>query len=202
MYIYRKSLQHRPLPVGSWVSDAWKEQAGIMWGHETQGPLLAWALPCKEGITVVSAHCCVLLDSSTPWVTGIHRGHCNGHICASASRALESRHGPWYPELWSTAHCPHGDQRPVVCLGSVLEPEMFNIFFGDVNSRIKCVLSKFAEDITLRGTVAMLETRDAIQRDLDMLQRWAHENLMQFNKETWRFLSGVITDTSTSGQND
>ena len=52
-------------------------------------------------------------------------------------------------------------------LGSVL----FNIFVGDVDSGIKCTLSKFANNIKLSGAVDMLEGMDDIQRDLDRLER-------------------------------
>ncbi|GAB0175827.1 triadin [Grus japonensis] len=66
--------------------------------------------------------------------------------------------------------------------GLVLGPVLFDIFVGNMDNGIECTLSKFVNDTKLCGAADMLEGRDAIQRDLDRLERQACVNLMKFNK--------------------
>ncbi|PKU29705.1 rna-directed dna polymerase from mobile element jockey-like [Limosa lapponica baueri] len=55
--------------------------------------------------------------------------------------------------------------------GPVLGPVLFNTFVGYMDGGSECTLSKFANDKKLCGVVDMLEGREAIQRDLNNLER-------------------------------
>ena len=75
--------------------------------------------------------------------------------------------------------------------GSVLALMFLNIFVGGIDSGIKCTLSKFADNTKLSaqaGAVDTLDERGAIKRYLNRLVRWAHVNLMQFNKAKCKLL--------------
>jgi len=71
---------------------------------------------------------------------------------------------------------------------SVLGLVLFNLFVSSVDSGIECTRSKFTDDTKLCDAIAMLEGRDAIQRDLDRLDKWVCANLMKFSKTKCKVL--------------
>ncbi|PKU45857.1 maestro heat-like repeat-containing protein family member 7 [Limosa lapponica baueri] len=109
-----------------------------------------------------------LLETEQPWKVG----EC---LLAEGSRRAEEYLQQSLPYLRSA-------QQPL------REAAVRFIGVGDMDSGIECTLSKLADDIKLCGPVDMLEGRDAIQRELDRLERWAFAKLMKFSQAKCRVL--------------
>jgi len=50
---------------------------------------------------------------------------------------------------------------------------LHSVFISSLDSGIECILSKFVDDTDLNDAVDKTEGTDAIERDLDMLVKWA-----------------------------
>ena len=71
---------------------------------------------------------------------------------------------------------------------SILWLALFSMFTNDLKSGIECILGKFEDDTKLSDAVDTIGGRDAIQRDLDRLEKWAHMNLIRLNKANCKVL--------------
>ncbi|KAF4791725.1 hypothetical protein TURU_127379 [Turdus rufiventris] len=80
---------------------------------------------------------------------------------------------------------------------SVYGPVLFNVFINGLDTGLKRILSKFADNTKLGGVVDFLEGREVLQRDLDKLEYWAIINHVKFNKERILHLVWVILDVQT-----
>ena len=72
--------------------------------------------------------------------------------------------------------------------GLVLGLALLNVFIGDMDSGVKCTLSKFADDSKLSDLVDTLEGGHAIQSVLDRLKSWACVNNMRFHETKCKVL--------------
>ncbi|KAJ7399452.1 hypothetical protein BTVI_114660 [Pitangus sulphuratus] len=78
---------------------------------------------------------------------------------------------------------------------SVLGPVLFSSFISGTDSETKHNLSKFADDVKQSGAVDTKEGRDAFHGDMDKLDKWAQENLINFNKSKCK-LGEEVTESS------
>jgi len=88
-------------------------------------------------------------------------------------------------ELRSTAQCSSGEQWRVTFLRG---PALFNIFVSNMDNGIEFTLSKSSNNTKLCVVVDVLEGRNAMQRDLDRIERWARAYLTKFNKAKCKVL--------------
>ena len=65
---------------------------------------------------------------------------------------------------------------------------MLNIFIIDLDDGAERTPSNFADDTKLGEAADTPESHAAIQRDLDMLEKWDDRKLMKFNQGKYKVL--------------
>ncbi|KAA3669890.1 uncharacterized protein DEA37_0002748, partial [Paragonimus westermani] len=65
--------------------------------------------------------------------------------------------------------------------GSVLGPVLFLVFVNDMTEGIDSEVSLFADDVKLMRRIHSIEDQAELQRDLDRLQTWSSNWLLEFN---------------------
>lgn len=103
-------------------------------------------------------------------------------------------------ELRLISLCPGGGQWQVVTL-RVLSLDWCPSTSSSISESalIKCIFSRFADDMKLSDVVHTTEGWVAIPRDLGKLEKWAPKNFMRLSKWKCRWCTsvGAISDMST-----
>ena len=72
--------------------------------------------------------------------------------------------------------------------GSVIGPTLFLIYINDLPEYVDCTVHLFADDTVMYLTIHSEEQCAQLQVDLDMLQVWEEDWLMEFNPEKCEIL--------------
>ena len=67
--------------------------------------------------------------------------------------------------------------------GSVLGPVLFLIYINDLVDQLECPVLLFADDAKIYKEIVSEESYQAMQRDLERLERWSSQWLLKFNPD-------------------
>lgn len=163
-----------------------ENQCGFRKGHSCEGQLISllhsWSNPIDKGFEVDA----ILLDFSKAFDTVPH-----GRLIYK----LEGFGIDPQTLRWITAFLNHRRQRvridghfsewaPVtsgVPQGSVLGPLLFLLYINDISDGVNSQIGLFADDCIVHRTILGQGDENALQNDLDSLQRWSDRWLLKFN---------------------